>query len=175
MDISWIKIPTDIFDDEKILLVEQLPEYDSIICLFLKLLCKSKQNKGIREYKLSHIELTDDNLGLFFNVNKKNINTYLKKLEDIGVIKRKNNVIEIIPFWLDKHDRNSTRYRLWRASVFKRDGYKCRKCGTKKDIQAHHIITWRDSKNKTELRYDVKNGMTLCKSCHLKEHGGKWR
>jgi hypothetical protein len=26
-----------------------------------------------------------------------------------------------------------------------------------------------------ELRYDVTNGITLCRSCHLKAHGGCWR
>ena len=30
-DVKWIKIVTDIFDDEKILLIETLPEADSII------------------------------------------------------------------------------------------------------------------------------------------------
>lgn len=29
--MKWIKITTDIFDDEKILLIESLPEADSII------------------------------------------------------------------------------------------------------------------------------------------------
>ena len=44
-DIKWIKICTDIFDDEKILLIENLPEGDTIIVCWLKLLCLAgKQN-----------------------------------------------------------------------------------------------------------------------------------
>ena len=38
-DVKWIKITTDIFDDEKILLIESLPECDSIIVIWFKLLC----------------------------------------------------------------------------------------------------------------------------------------
>ena len=38
-DVKWIKIVTDIFDDEKILLIEQMPEADTIIVLWFKLLC----------------------------------------------------------------------------------------------------------------------------------------
>ena len=38
-EVKWIKIVTDIFDDEKILLIETLPEADSIIVIWLKLLC----------------------------------------------------------------------------------------------------------------------------------------
>ncbi|NQN39323.1 hypothetical protein HPA20_10690, partial [Streptococcus suis] len=32
-EIKWIKIVTDIFDDEKILLIESLPEADTIIVI----------------------------------------------------------------------------------------------------------------------------------------------
>ena len=46
-DIKWIKIVTDIFDDEKMLLIETLPEADSIIVIWFKLLCLAgKQNNS---------------------------------------------------------------------------------------------------------------------------------
>ena len=45
--LKWIKIVTDIFDDEKILLIEQLPDADSVIVIWFKLLCLAgKQNNG---------------------------------------------------------------------------------------------------------------------------------
>ena len=45
-DVKWIKIVTDIFDDEKILLIESLPEADSIIVIWFKLLCLSGKNNN---------------------------------------------------------------------------------------------------------------------------------
>ena len=46
-DVKWIKILTDIFDDEKILLIETLPEDDSIIVIWFKILCLAgKQNNS---------------------------------------------------------------------------------------------------------------------------------
>ena len=46
-DVKWINIVTDIFDDEKILLIESLPEADSIIVIWFKLLCLAgKQNNS---------------------------------------------------------------------------------------------------------------------------------
>lgn len=55
-------------------------------------------------------------------------------------------------------------YKLWRASVFKRDGFTCVLCHTpKQKIQAHHIVPWRRER---ERRYDPNNGVTLCKPCH---------
>lgn len=35
-EIKWIKIVTDIFDDEKILLIESMPDADSIIVMWRK-------------------------------------------------------------------------------------------------------------------------------------------
>lgn len=48
-DVKWIKITTDIFDDEKILLIESLPDSDSIIVIWFKLLCLAGKmnNSGV--------------------------------------------------------------------------------------------------------------------------------
>jgi len=64
--------------------------------------------------------------------------------------------------------RNSARYKDWRSIVFARDNYTCQECGDiGRILNAHHIVKW--SKNKG-LRFDVNNGITLCKHCHLKVH-----
>ena len=39
-EVQWIKIVTDIFDDEKILLIENMPDADSMIVIWFKLLCR---------------------------------------------------------------------------------------------------------------------------------------
>ena len=44
-EVKWIKIVTDVFDDEKILLIESLPEADSIIVIWFKLLCLAGKHK----------------------------------------------------------------------------------------------------------------------------------
>ena len=48
-EVKWIKITTDIFDDEKILLIESLPDSDSIIVIWFKLLCLAGKmnNSGV--------------------------------------------------------------------------------------------------------------------------------
>ena len=48
-DVKWIKIVTDIFDDEKMMLIEQLPEADTIIVVWFKLLCLAgkQNNRGV--------------------------------------------------------------------------------------------------------------------------------
>ncbi len=56
----------------------------------------------------------------------------------------------------------------WRKQVFIRDDYTCWKCGKKGGYKnAHHINPYHKNK---ELRYDVNNGITLCKECHIEYH-----
>lgn len=63
--------------------------------------------------------------------------------------------------------RNSAEMHQWRRSVFNRDGYKCTHCLSTKNLQAHHVKPFADY---PDLRFDIKNGMTLCKKCHTEEH-----
>ena len=62
-------------------------------------------------------------------------------------------------------DYSDPLYKKWRKQVFARDKYKCQMpgCNTKSTLQAHHIKRW--ASNPT-LRFDVSNGITLCKRCH---------
>ncbi len=59
----------------------------------------------------------------------------------------------------------SMHWRKLRASVLKRDHYRCRACDTKDDLQAHHIFyrkRWKDSQ--------PDDLVTLCGACHVREH-----
>ncbi|WP_278523477.1 HNH endonuclease [Methanobrevibacter arboriphilus] len=51
-----------------------------------------------------------------------------------------------------------------RNKIFKRDGYQCLKCGTRKDLTIDHI-TPRSKGGSNEL----KNLQTLCRNCNIKK------
>lgn len=66
-------------------------------------------------------------------------------------------------------ERKTTKDRLWRISVFVRDNYTCQVCGDDKggNLVSHHL----ESYHKNEQgRYDIDNGLTLCKTCHFDYH-----
>lgn len=63
--------------------------------------------------------------------------------------------------------RVSAEYRKWKNAVYKRCGKECCLCGAKKDLEVHHIIPFSED---PEKRFDVDNGMILCKYCHRKVH-----
>lgn len=52
---------------------------------------------------------------------------------------------------------------------YKRDKYTCQLCGDKSggNLNVHHLDGWNWCKKK---RYDVQNGITLCKICHQSFH-----
>lgn len=76
------------------------------------------------------------------------------------------------PFWKggisnkNNNIRKSTKYKLWRTKVFKRDNYTCVFCkkrgGT---LNADHIKPFALF---PKLRFIINNGRTLCISCHKK-------
>lgn len=69
--------------------------------------------------------------------------------------------------------RQRYEYAQWRKKVFVRDNFTCQKCGTEDaEFHAHHIKPWADY---PELRYEVNNGLTVCKECHETIHGKKFR
>jgi 5-methylcytosine-specific restriction endonuclease McrA len=67
-----------------------------------------------------------------------------------------------------KVKRSISEMRWWRQEVFKRDSYTCQSCfkiGV--DLQAHHkapVVAF------PQFRFDVSNGVTLCKKCHFEIH-----
>jgi hypothetical protein len=63
--------------------------------------------------------------------------------------------------------RNMPEYIEWRTSVFTRDNYTCQKCGSHKDLNAHHIRSWHSH---PDLRFDINNGLTVCRNCHAEIH-----
>jgi glutamine cyclotransferase len=56
-------------------------------------------------------------------------------------------------------------YKKWRLKVLKRDKNKCQfpYCRVRTKIQVHHIYRWADA---IELRYNVFNGICLCRKHH---------
>lgn len=75
------------------------------------------------------------------------------------------------PLWkgneVERDTHKGFEYREWRKAVHRKCNYTCKKCGQfKGELQAHHIKAYRYK----ATRYDVDNGVTLCKSCHKTFH-----
>lgn len=98
-DVKWIKITTDIFDDEKILMIESMPSADSIIVIWFKLLTfAGKQNNDGVFLMSNRIAYTDEMLASIFRRDINTVRLALKAFESFGMIEIVDNVITI-PNW----------------------------------------------------------------------------
>ena len=98
-EVEWIKIVTAFFDDDKITLIENTPEADMVLIIWIKLLCLAgKKNRAGYIFLTEKIPYTDEMLATVFNRPLNTVRLALatfKKLEMInmdaaGVIKITN-------------------------------------------------------------------------------------
>ena len=119
-DVKWIKITTDIFDDEKILMIESMPSADSIIVIWFKLLTfAGKQNNDGVFLMSNRIAYTDEMLASIFRRDVNTIRLALNAFQQFGMIEIVDNVITI-PNWnkhqtLDSYEKKKERDRLYQA------------------------------------------------------------
>lgn len=101
-DVKWIKIVTDIFDDEKIILLEQMPNGDGLVVIWFKLLCLAGKmnNHGVLMIN-GRIPYTEDMLAAIFRRPITTVRLALQAFEDFEMIERVSGTVTI-PNW-DKH------------------------------------------------------------------------
>ena len=101
-EVKWIKIVVDIFDDDKIKLIEALPDGDSIIVCWFKLLCLAGQKNNCGILMLNdRIAYTDEMLATVFRRPLQTVRLALETFEQFGMIEIINGAITI-PNW-EKH------------------------------------------------------------------------
>ena len=119
-DVKWIKITTDIFDDEKVLMIESMPSSDGIIVIWFKLLVLAgKQNNGGVFIMNNRIAYTDEMLASIFRRDVNLVRLALRTFEQFGMIEIVDNVITI-PNWnkhqtLDAYEKKKERDRIYQA------------------------------------------------------------
>ena len=98
-EVKWIKITTDIFDDEKIQLIEGLPDADAIIVIWFKLLCLAgKQNTDGVFMLNDRSPYTDKMLATIFRRKESTVELALRTFEEFGMVELIDGVITI-PNW----------------------------------------------------------------------------
>ena len=120
-EVKWIKIATDIFDDEKILLIESMPDSYAIITAWFKLLCLvGKQNNDGVFIMNDRIAYTDKMLATIFRMKETTVKLALDTFEQFGMIEKIDGAITI-PNWgkyqtLDAYEKKKARDREYQAA-----------------------------------------------------------
>ena len=92
-NVKWIKVMTDMFDNRKIKQIEQLPDGDSIIVIWVKLLCLAGNvNECGFVFFTKEIPYTDEMMATVFNRPVSTIRLALQTFQRFEII---NDVIKI--------------------------------------------------------------------------------
>jgi len=99
-DVKWIKIKTDIFDDEKVKIIDTLPDNDAILVIWFKLLTLAgKVNEEGYLFLNSKTPYTLDMLSAIFNRKKSTISLALKTFEQFDMVEIEDNDLINISNW----------------------------------------------------------------------------
>lgn len=95
-EVKWIKLATDIFNDEKMLVIESLPDADAIIVIWFKLLtlCGRVNTQGVLMIN-DKIPYTEEMLSAVFRRKLSQVKLALETFEALEMIEIINNVITI--------------------------------------------------------------------------------
>lgn len=109
--VKWIKISTAIFDDEKIRLIETLPDSDTVLIIWLKLLVMAgKCNESGMIFLSEKIPYTDEMLSTIMHRPVNSIRLALAEFQKLGMIEIVNNYISITNW--EKHQNTDAMDRM---------------------------------------------------------------
>ena len=116
-EVKWIKLSTNVFDDEKILLIESLPDSYAIITVWFKLLCLAGKQNNSGVFMMGQIAYTDKMLATIFRMKEATVTMALQAFEQFGMVEIVDGVITI-PNWnkhqtLDSYEKKKERDRLY--------------------------------------------------------------
>ena len=132
--------------------------------------CSKNTRKQMSKSKMGH-SVTEKTREKISDANKTQILMGFKKgHKPFNYIDGRTKLVKMIKIMKE--------YLEWRSAVFKRDNYHCQNCGEKGYLEAHHIIPFikilREFKiknfedaRKCKLLWDVGNGISYCRDCHI--------
>ncbi len=153
-EVEWIKLTTDMFDDEKIRLIEAMSEGDAVLVIWTKLLCQAgKTNAGGYIYIAEDIPYTPEQLATLFNRKLSTVKMALTVFEKFHMIQWINGNIFLPNF--EKHQNLEALQSI-------RESAKLR--------QQKHRLALHEAKRHvtvTGLSHDVTHEIENREGCHV--------
>lgn len=123
-DVKWIKLNVDMFDDEKIKIIQAMPDGDSLLVVWIKLITLAgKTNDGGYIYISDNIPYTEEMLSVIMNKPLATIRLAIQTFTNLRMLDNDAKGIYLVNF--DKHqsldklekikEQNRERKRLQRA------------------------------------------------------------
>lgn len=165
-DVKWIKIAVDMFDNRKIKQIGSMPEGDSLLLMWVQLLCLAGNvNDGGFIYLTKEIPYTDEMLATQFNKPISTVRLALKTFEQFGMIEIINNMI-----FLSSWEKYQSTDRL--ATIREKDRErKRRKREAEKLLPQNSMECPRTSMDVPRIDIDKDKNKSISKKSPRHKHG----
>lgn len=155
LEIKWIKITTDIFDDEKIRLIESMPESDTILVIWFKLLAMAgRTNDNGSIYISKKMPTTDEMLATIFRRSLNSVRMALKVFENFEMIEI-NDHIDIVNW--EKHQNIDGMEKIRKQNAERQKKFKEKKKELIENKKVTLLITFGNATDKEEDKEEDKD------------------
>ena len=159
-EVKWIKLLTEMFDDEKIKLIEAVPEADMILVIWIKLLTLAgKKNMNGYIFLTENIPYNDEMLATLFNRPINTIRLALETFKKFGMINYNGGGQMKITNW-EKHQNINGLDKIRKQGRLRQERFRDQQ---KQISEASISISSREEdKNRLDkIRIDKSRGITL--------------
>lgn len=158
-EISWIKLKTTMFDDEKIRLIQAVPESDAIIVIWIRLLVLAgKTNDDGLIYIQRNMPYTEEMLATLFGKNVNTVRLALTTLANFNMIDLGSDGLIAISNW-EKHQNIEGMDKVRLKNAERNRKYRERKRQERLELGNDVSVTSRDGTDKDiEEDKDIDKG-----------------
>jgi len=154
-EVKWIKLLTEMFDDEKIKLIEAVPEADMILVIWVKLLTLAgKKNMNGYIFLTENIPYTDEMLSTLFNRPLNTIRLALDTFKRFGMINYNNEGQIKITNW-EKHQNIDGLEKIREQNRLRQERFR------EKKLLPLNNPPFKEEKEIDKIRIDKNRGITL--------------
>ncbi len=165
-DNRWIKLRTEMFDDDKIKIVQAMPEGDSLIVIWIRMLILAEASNAEGCLMISDsLPYSEEMLATVFNKSLSVIRLAVKTFEAFGMVKVENGGIRIQSFAEDQNEKSQDirEYnRLKKAESRKRAKQKCLGMSNPEEIDRENCV---EDKSITSQDYVIDQSRTSQEKC----------
>jgi predicted phage replisome organizer len=143
-DIKWIKLATGMPDDERMKLIDEMPERDTVHYLWIRLLIQAaKTNADGAVFLSEDMPYTDTMLAVIFSRPLTSIKLALKTLSRLGMIEIDSDKIIRIVNW-DKHQNIEGMERVREQNRKRAEAHREKKKSEKNATKSNKEETYKD-------------------------------
>jgi len=154
-DITWIKIKTDMFDNEKIKLIERMPEGDMILIIWIKLLTYAgKANYNGYIMLSENIPMNIEEMAIIFNRPLEKVRYAIQILQRYKMLEVNEQEVVLISNW-EKHQNIDGLQRVRALNAKRNKEYRERKKQLALEMPTENsdaVVTSRDA---TDIDKDI--------------------